>query len=375
MPTLRNIVVAFSLTFGFLLWSSAAQAQCTLPYQLTNGQVADASQVMANYNALITCLAAGGSANAVQINNGSGGLAGVGPLTDGQVVIGSTGNAPQGAALTAGSGISITNGAGSVTIAASGGGGGSSWTVVTANTTAAPGGMYLADTSAGPFTITLPTSGVVQIADAKGSFGTNNLTIAAASGQTLSGLTYTGAASIALNAPGNNATVLCGTNTANVQQVAQGVWGQTVASGAASVAWTGLPSNVIWTFNTMNAMSSSAANYYFRVGTGTAPTYISTGYFTELVTSTGTAFYTGQSSGYLTNNASIHMTSATPISYRIYTAPSAGQTTWSGFFGYGPYMTVGGTTAQSAPVTAIQFAPSAGTISGTFSLAWDKLNV
>jgi hypothetical protein len=37
----------------------SAKAQCTLPYTLTNGQVADATQVMANLNAIIGCLPAG----------------------------------------------------------------------------------------------------------------------------------------------------------------------------------------------------------------------------------------------------------------------------------------------------------------------------
>lgn len=43
----------------FSLWSWAAQAgiTCTLPFTLTNGTTADASQVMANYNALVACLA------------------------------------------------------------------------------------------------------------------------------------------------------------------------------------------------------------------------------------------------------------------------------------------------------------------------------
>ncbi|RWF42420.1 MAG: hypothetical protein EOS65_09105 [Mesorhizobium sp.] len=53
-------VCAISLVFGA---SNAAQAQCTLPYQLTNGQPADATQVMANYNALIDCI------NAVALPN------------------------------------------------------------------------------------------------------------------------------------------------------------------------------------------------------------------------------------------------------------------------------------------------------------------
>lgn len=104
-----------------------AQATCTLPYALTNGQVADATQVMANFNALLNCInagAPGGSVNSVQYNAGGTSFGGVAPLTNGQVAIGSTGNAPQAATLSAGSGIVITNGAGSVTIATTGGGGG-----------------------------------------------------------------------------------------------------------------------------------------------------------------------------------------------------------------------------------------------------------
>lgn len=40
---LRNFVLASPL----LGWGDLANAQCTPPYQLTNGQVADATQVMA----------------------------------------------------------------------------------------------------------------------------------------------------------------------------------------------------------------------------------------------------------------------------------------------------------------------------------------
>lgn len=105
----------------------AANAQCAVPYTLTNGQTADATQVMANVNALLACvntISPGGSTNTVQYNAGGGSFGGVGPLTNGQVVIGSTGAAPQAAALTAGPGIAITNGAGSVTIGTTGSGSG-----------------------------------------------------------------------------------------------------------------------------------------------------------------------------------------------------------------------------------------------------------
>lgn len=62
-----------------------------------------------------------------------------------------------------------------------GGGAASSWTIVTSNTTASVGGLYLADTSAGTFTITLPASpsdgDIVTIGDAY-DFEITNLTVA-----------------------------------------------------------------------------------------------------------------------------------------------------------------------------------------------------
>lgn len=63
---------------------------------------------------------------------------------------------------------------------------------VTANVTAAPGDKYLADTSGGTFTITLPTNpsdgDIVQIGDPKGTWATSgkNLTIAR-NGKTIKG--------------------------------------------------------------------------------------------------------------------------------------------------------------------------------------------
>jgi hypothetical protein len=106
-----------------LVAATDADAQCTLPYTLTNGQTADATQLMADLNALANCLGPGGSTNAIQYND-SGHPGGVGPLANGQLVIGSTAGPPQAQALTAGPGISITNGPGNITIAATGSGGG-----------------------------------------------------------------------------------------------------------------------------------------------------------------------------------------------------------------------------------------------------------
>src|SRR5258708_15480863 len=58
----------FAAAFFFSLWASFASANvpCTVPFNLQNNTIADATQVMANYNAIVTCL---GSAAASGVNN------------------------------------------------------------------------------------------------------------------------------------------------------------------------------------------------------------------------------------------------------------------------------------------------------------------
>ncbi|WP_157182309.1 hypothetical protein [Methylobacterium sp. WSM2598] len=94
-----------------------------LPYQISNGQPADASQLMANLNALANCIngAPGGTQNSIQYKDSNGGFAGVPPLANGQLIIGSSNNPPKAASITAGSGIIVSSGPGSVTISSAGG--------------------------------------------------------------------------------------------------------------------------------------------------------------------------------------------------------------------------------------------------------------
>jgi hypothetical protein len=107
---------------ALLLNQPTARAACALPYQITNGQVADAAPVMSNFAGLLNCLNTlpGGAPNALQFNAGNGALSGVGPLTDGQLAIGSTNGPPQAATLTPGPGVTITNSPGSITIGTGG---------------------------------------------------------------------------------------------------------------------------------------------------------------------------------------------------------------------------------------------------------------
>jgi hypothetical protein len=93
---------------------------CELPFNLQNGSVADASQLMGNYNAMVFCLQElepQGADNSIQYKSETGQLAGTGPLGDGQLLTGISGAAPVASALIAGSGIKIINGPGRTKIA------------------------------------------------------------------------------------------------------------------------------------------------------------------------------------------------------------------------------------------------------------------
>jgi hypothetical protein len=54
--------------------TGAASAQCTVPNQITNGQVADASQIMANFNAVLNCLASPAPSSNIQFSGPGGGI-------------------------------------------------------------------------------------------------------------------------------------------------------------------------------------------------------------------------------------------------------------------------------------------------------------
>lgn len=92
--------------------------------------------------------------HSVLVGAASNGITSV-ALTNGQLAIGSTGADPVAATLTAGTGITITNGAGSITIAS--GTGGLTWSVITADQTVVVGNGYICN-KAGTLTLTLPAS-------------------------------------------------------------------------------------------------------------------------------------------------------------------------------------------------------------------------
>lgn len=80
----------------------------------------------------------------------------VGSLTNGQLLIGSTGATPVAAAITAGTNISVTNGAGSITIAATGAGGFTWVDQTSSSVTVAVNTGYVTDNGASLVTYTLP---------------------------------------------------------------------------------------------------------------------------------------------------------------------------------------------------------------------------
>lgn len=99
-----------------------------------------------------------GANSALIVTTNAGVAQATASLTDGQLLIGSTGATPVLATLTAGSGIAVTNGAGSITISAV-----SSdpiWSIVTAATNAVVNGAYITD-SATQIVLTLPASAAV----------------------------------------------------------------------------------------------------------------------------------------------------------------------------------------------------------------------
>jgi hypothetical protein len=124
MRSESNFALYSALVILLTLASSPAMAACTIPNPLSNGQTADATKVMDNFAAVATCadaLAPSGGQNTVQFKTATGSLGGV-PLLDGQVIVGTTGGAPQGKMLTAGPGVAIVNAPGGITISATGSG-------------------------------------------------------------------------------------------------------------------------------------------------------------------------------------------------------------------------------------------------------------
>lgn len=120
------------------------------------------------------------TAHTIPIAEGASNFNFIGPMTNGQVLIGSTGADPVAATLIGNSGITVTNGAGSITI--SGSASSIGWNVVTTNQSMFAESGYIAN-SASLLTFTLPTTAAVGTVLAAINYNTGGFSIAQNSGQ------------------------------------------------------------------------------------------------------------------------------------------------------------------------------------------------
>lgn len=150
------------------------------------------------------------TAHTIPVAEGASAFNFLGPLTNGQVLIGSTGSDPVPATLTAGAGISIANAAGSITI--SGTASSIGWNVITGNTNAVVENGYICN-SASPLTVTLPVTAAVGTAIAVANFNTGGFTIAQNANQNIrigSTVSTTGVGgSVASSAQGDAIYLVC----------------------------------------------------------------------------------------------------------------------------------------------------------------------
>jgi hypothetical protein len=102
------------------------------------------------------------TANTVAVYGTSGALLESSALTNGQLLIGSTGNAPVAANLTStGGSVTITNTAGGINLEAAGSSGGTTWSVVTATTASIAANQGIFCNNATGVTVTLPATAAV----------------------------------------------------------------------------------------------------------------------------------------------------------------------------------------------------------------------
>ena len=123
---------------------------------MATGNAINANSVgLAKYDGAGTWTATTVTQHAPLVGGASNALVSLGPLTNGQIIIGSTGVVPVAASLTAGTGISITPGAGSISIASTVAA--LTWSVITADQGVAASNGYICN-KAGLLTLTLPAS-------------------------------------------------------------------------------------------------------------------------------------------------------------------------------------------------------------------------
>lgn len=217
-------ILAGTATAGQMLQSGAAGAPSwsTSVYPATNAVntllYASSANVMA---ALAT------ANSSVLLTDETGVPVWSGALTDGQIIVGSTGDLPVAATLTAGSGISIGNAAGAITISATGSD--FAWAGIAGTTQAAAVNSGYIVQNASVTTVTLPATAALGAVVSVRGLGASGFVLAANTGQTIKYI---------------NATTTSGGSLTSAEQydsidvtcvVANTTW---VVSAAGSTGWT-----------------------------------------------------------------------------------------------------------------------------------------
>jgi hypothetical protein len=138
-------------------------------------------------------------------------------LTNGQLLIGSTGADPVAATLTAGTNISITNGAGSITINASGG---LTWQTISANQALVANNGYACISPGGALSLSLPATAAVGTIIRVMLAGATSFTITQAAGQQV----FMGNTNNTLGATGTTASTAQGDSVELLCTVANTTW-------------------------------------------------------------------------------------------------------------------------------------------------------
>lgn len=83
---MRQFTTAALLSVSFVFWSGAAlAAPCTVPNAISNGQVADASKIMDNFNAIADCVEAAITSTGTPVTGGIAVISGASTITSGNL--------------------------------------------------------------------------------------------------------------------------------------------------------------------------------------------------------------------------------------------------------------------------------------------------
>jgi len=199
-------ILSGTATAGQMLQSGATAAPTwsTSTYPATN---AVSTLLYASSANVMAALATANSA--VLVTNSTGVPVWSSTMTNGQLIIGSTGATPTAATLTAGSGVSITNAAGSITIDATGSA--MSWSTIAGTTQAAAVNNGYVSGNAAQTTVTLPATAAVGATVAVEGLGAAGWVLTANTGQTIKigSSTTTSAGSLTSVAASDNVYVTC----------------------------------------------------------------------------------------------------------------------------------------------------------------------